>query len=153
MKLQDYIHYYIGCRCVNAWFPEGHEHYDNNWKLTGFLSTSIKPFELENDKENTYTDSIKLLLRKWDSITDDEIKQYINFEKTKEMYANVSWDRVEGVLNVHYSIETDNGYYPQTHTKDFCRFLPEDIMWLTKNGFDVFGLIDAGLAIDSKTLK
>lgn len=64
MKLQDYAHYYIGCRCFNTWFPESHPEYNNNWILCGYNKAAGKPYHLENKEEETRTNSAKLILHR-----------------------------------------------------------------------------------------
>src|SRR5882672_10792825 len=71
-KLLDYIHYYIGCRCLNTWFPESHPEYNNNWTLVGVCIKHGKPYKLENDDSDTGTNSIKPILRKINSMSWDE---------------------------------------------------------------------------------
>lgn len=64
MNLKDYAPYYLGCRCLNTWFPEGHEMYDRGWQLKAIDTYSDNPYGLNCYAEFTWTDSIKLILRK-----------------------------------------------------------------------------------------
>ncbi len=153
MNLQDYAQFYIGCRCLNTWFPESHEMHDNGWVLNG-VSKGINPYELENETHNTHTSSIKLILRRLEDITDDEIKEFIGWNKLNEMYVNVSFERGNFGIIVHYSIDAgDQGVYKQSHNITFHSFSPKEWHYLLSKGFDLFFLIKNGLAIDSKTLK
>lgn len=124
-QLENFIQYYIGCPCLNTWFQANHSSYNAGWKLTGFLATSPKPFHLETDTEYNWTDSIKLILRRLSDITKDEEAEY-----EKLLYR-----RTDGVHSVIIRTET-----------------PESYHYLLKKHFDIFELIDAGLALDSKTL-
>lgn len=157
MKLQDYAQYYIGCRCFNTWFQEEHKEYNKGWVLSGYAqlyANGGKPFLLESENEVTWTDSIKLILRKVDSMDDLEIKQFINWGRLNELYVHVSYERVEHAIVLNYSIPTDNGEYPQSVIiRPEIEVRSDQFHHLISHGFDVFGLIDAGLAIDSKTLK
>lgn len=45
------------------------------------------------------------------------------------------------------------GVHPQAYDISFVSFTANDFDFFTKKGFDLFRLIDNGLAIDSKTLK
>lgn len=129
MKLQDYINYYIGCRCVNTWFQEGHKEFNKGWVLSGYCQLYVdggKPFLLESENEVTWTNSIKPILRKVGDYEVDELNEY----------QTMVGKRTDGVHSVVIHYDT-----------------PETFHWLLKKGFDLFGLIDAGLAIDSKTLK
>jgi len=141
-KLQDYIHCYIGCKCANTWFPEGHENYLNGWRLTGYLSTSIKPFELENDEDNTYTDSIKPILRKLDSMSLDE------WAEVKEQ---LSADLVMNAESVRYK---DKPYWVLVleNRVNTNTLRLNDGLVLIRLGYDVFNLIESDLAIDASTL-
>lgn len=129
MKLQDYAPYYIGCRCINTWFPEGHKEYNKGWVLSGYCQlydNGGKPFFLESENEVTWTDSIKLILRKLEDITNEECEMY-----NQIFYTMHSINKVQDQMKTGAAL-TD---------------------YLLKTGFDLFGLIEAGLAIDSKTLK
>lgn len=126
MKLQDYIHYYIGCRCFNTWFPEGHEMYDKDWRLMAYRLDVPRQFCLENAEDSTWTDSIKPILHRREDLPETE---------GVEMFgADRYWD-----------IICLEGMWDNFSTSEFHS--------LIKLGYDLFGLIDAGLAIDSKTLK
>lgn len=124
MELKDVIHYYIGCRCFNTWFPEGHEEYDRNWKLEGYRADSIKPYCLGTFSHDTWTDSIKPILRRVNDITEEE---------NDELQPLVGVSEVNGCIIKHDTAATFN--------------------WGIKKGFDLFGLIDAGLAVDAKLIK
>jgi hypothetical protein len=57
-----------------SWFPEGHEQYDRAWIFTSIDYSSPKPYRIENpEDEYSWTDSIKPILRRLSSMTDDEI--------------------------------------------------------------------------------
>jgi len=114
MKLQDYIHYYIGVECLNTWFTPDHECYKEGWKLEGYRTTSQKCYFLENETDNTWTDSIKPILRRLISLTEDE---------RADLHIGTCFD--------------------------FGSYRPDQFNYLLKKHFDLFGLIDAGLAIDA----
>lgn len=154
MELKDYIQYHIGCKCLNTWFPEDHEMYNNNWTLIGVAWDSKNPYGLQSEYDVTWTDSIKPILRKLDDITDDEIKELIGWEKLNEMYVDVSFEHGNFGITVHYSIDAgDEGVHKQSHGISFHVFSPKEWKYLLSKGFDLFFLIKNGLAIDSKTLK
>lgn len=126
MKLQDYAKFYIGCRCFNTWFLQGHEMYDRNWQLKSIDIYSDNPYGLNCYAEFTWTDSIKLILRKLEDITNEECEAY-NYI----MFTCHSVNKLQDQMKTNAAM-----------TK-----------YLLEQRFDLFGLIDAGLAIDSKTLK
>lgn len=153
MKLQDYAPYYIGCRCFNTWLPEGHEQYDNGWILGGFILNSSKPYCLENEDKDTWTDSIKPILRLVEDMTDDDIKLFFEYDRLIRLYRDVSFSRFMGGITVNYSVETeDEGWYPQSYDFHFHKLSSLQLHRLLKAGFDMFSLIKNGLAVDSKTL-
>lgn len=125
MKLQDYAHYYIGASCFNTWFTPEHDAYDAGWKLCGIRTDNEKCYMLENETDVTWVDSIALKLRRLEDMTEDEIREY---GKLVEL-------RTDGVHSVYISCDT-----------------PESYHYLLQQGFDLFGLITAGLAVDIKTI-
>lgn len=143
MKLQDYAQYYLGCRCLNTWFPENHPEYNNNWNLVGVCVKHGKPFKLENDDSDTATDSIKLILRTVDSMTRnewDDVKMRLSADVVLTEASIRYKDKPYWVIILENRINTNT-----------LRF--NDGIELIRLGYDLFGLIENGLAIDSKTLK
>lgn len=126
MNFKDYAGYYIGCRCFNTWFPEGHEMYDRNWQLKAIDTYSDNPYGLNCYAEFTWTDSIKPILHRREDLPEKE---------GVEMFgADRYWD-----------IICLEGMWDSFSTREFHS--------LIKLGYDLFGLIDAELAIDSKTIS
>lgn len=124
MQLKDVIHYYIGCDCVNSWFPLDHEQYNKGWTLTAIDTTSHNPYKLETHYEDTWTDSVKPILRHYKSLSWDEIK-YVEALMNKLQYGpNIVWEKT-----------------------------PQYFVWLINNHIDLFGLIESGEALDAETLK
>ena len=138
-KLQDYIPYYIGCRCLNTWFPDGHEMYNNNWILNSIDITSPKPFRLDNQDDTTWTDSIKPILRRLESITDEECWEMDEIDTI--------W-----VKNTSHEYKSNRLYLYKEKCIKFNNISPGIFNYLLKKHFDLFGLIDSKLAIDSATL-
>lgn len=124
-KLSDYIHYYIGCRCLNTWFAIEHKLCDSDWRLRAYDSAAVKPYMLENNHNVTWTDSIKPILRRLEDMTEEEDKIYHSLCGI----ANFNADSV----NI-------------THDT------PESFHYLLKQGFDLFSLIQNNLAVDGKEL-
>lgn len=139
LNFKDYAPFYIGCRCFHTWYPEGHIEYDRGWKLDGYVLGDEKPYLLKNDFACSWTDSIKPILRLVGDMTDEEclmVHKISPFwaEGTSEKYI---MDRLyvirERIIHLH--------------------LIPEVFHYLLKQGYDLFKLIENGLAIDSKTLK
>lgn len=138
-KLEDYIHLYLGCKCVNSWFSEEHKEYNKGWTLMGIVRDSDKQYGLETGNEYTWTDSIKPILRKLDSITDEE------------------WNQIEPQLLIpdawgYYGIRDNFIKRIAAYRFDWA-IVNEALVLLRKMSIDVDQLIDAGLAIDANTLK
>lgn len=147
MKLQDYIHYYIGCRCINTWFQEGHKEYNKGWVLSGYCqlyANGGKPFLLESENEVTWTDSINLILRRLEDITEDE---FVNAIKIYDPEEDFEYARS------HYPSFKERGMAGMSVQEGQFSDTMHVVHYLISIGVDMFGLIDAGLAIDSKTLK
>lgn len=137
MKLQDYIQYYIGCRiekdldALDYPIIEGLDR--NNVIISGYRYTTPNCNEIFH-RPRIWRDisSIKPILRKLESLTEDEMKECGNlvYDFSNDPDLNTwHWSNFEAVL---------------------CA---EQFDWLLKRGFDLFDLIKNGLAIDSKTLK
>jgi hypothetical protein len=142
-KLLDYAAYYIGCPCVNTWFPEDHDCYNAGWKLDGVRLSSIKPYILENATDTTSTNSIKFILRKLESITEVEAKEMQNelLPGWGQKYPT-HWHHEEMLSFITGSMRptlTPSGAFNCTH-------------YLLNRYFDLYNLIESGLAIDAATL-
>lgn len=138
MELKDYAKYYIGCRCVNTWFQAGHKEFNKGWVLSGYCQLYAdggKPFLLESENEVTWTDSIKLILRKLEDMNKDDA-QFI-LDKYSFQDVEMPMNETKFAINIAKRISSNI----------------QVVSFLLKEGYDLFGLIENGLAIDSKTLK
>jgi hypothetical protein len=143
MKLKDYLHYYMGCI---FW---------TNNSQGELNATTIKYIiEMINNSKG-----VQLHLRRLEDMTEEEaielVKQvvheneYTNVSTYRHNYTNdlmVQWGYltpIERVNNVQYFF---NATGERTWSAAQFNYL------LTKH-FDLFGLIDAGLAVDAKTIK
>lgn len=130
MNIKDYLKYYIGCPAVNSWFPEDHQEYNKGWVLTAIQLNLPNPYKLETKEEETWTDSVKPILRQLHSITNAECG------------AN-AWTDKKG-FDRFVEANTHNGT---------MRWYADDFHYLLSLGIDLFGLIEAGLAVDADTLN
>lgn len=171
MELKDYIHYYLGCKC---WTYSGKGHLQDFDIKTGYWYVGLDSGggtvgnindtyrECPEESKNAFPDGyppksiLKPILRKLEDITDEEIKELIGWDKLHELYVAVNFERcVDGVV-VYYGIdagEDHGGVFHQTHKITFHVFSPKEWVFLLSKGFDLFKLIENGLAIDSKTIK
>jgi hypothetical protein len=181
MNLKDYAQYYIGCRCFNTWFPEGHEQYDFDWRLTAIDIDSVKPYRLDVQGGYTWTDSIKLILRRLDGMTENQMigllqsmvpadmeDKPVYGDYDLEMFYNDDGLMVDGDIAVgaNYTCICFDGQIgikkcgsiilfeqDEDVTRGHLVNTPMAFDYLLKQGFDLFGLIDAGLAFDINTLN
>ena len=152
-ELKDYLHLYLGCDC----------RLDNKetGKLIGFDSR-LHDAELEMvcytiwlDKENdwsVYNDDknlgrIKPILRPLNNMTEEEIGNFFDL--------NVDAQVVMGNFNSpFFQVEYIDDYGERTYEHQYITQLkPEQYRYLISKHFDIFGLIESGLAIDKTTLK
>lgn len=141
MKLQDYAPYYIGSPCLNTWFPADHDCYNAGWKLIGIETTSFKPYILESDTESTRADLIKLVLRSLEDMTKGEAIDFMTSVKPGAQYID------HNKYAVLFKSQGSMGDISFTHGP------PAGFHYLLQQGFDLFGLIPAGLAVDAKTIQ
>lgn len=177
MNLQDYAPYYIGCPCLNTWFPADHSCYNSGWKLQGFQVTSVKPCLLESDTDYTWSDSVKLVLRRVEDMTEEEAIE-VHREATKTPFLPADKDEYDVTyvkskaeicsiqvvdlrmpkMHTNINIEGDVLVYIHEHNEEpkICERVANQhhiTHYLLTHHFDLFGLIDAELAVDAKALK
>lgn len=140
MKLQDYIQYYIGCEVIvdgkerakligGSFVPNSCNqiYYDlqtEEMKLDDGIDFAM-PY---NDDVDDADPRIKPILRKLSDITNEEDNELEAIKGARVIY------RSEPNVEIRYDT-------------------PDTFHWMLKKQFDLFELIENGLAIDSKTLK
>jgi hypothetical protein len=162
IQLKDVIHFYIGSRVL----VDG----DKYGRLIGgdfipndcnqIYYTILIDGEDEDSLNVPYNDDygddlrIRPLLKRLPDMSNKDIEELIGWEKIKELYVNVSYDKIPTGIKINYSVITEyEGPYPQSHTISFFMFAPKDIAFLTAKGYDIFQLIPNNEAIDIKTLN
>ena len=128
LKLHDYALYYIGCKCINTWFHPNHEAHNAGWELIGFKQNNTKCYLLQNETDETWTDSIKIILRHLSDMTKEEENEL---------------EKIKGTRLIPRP-------YPGVEIKFDT---PDTFHWMIKKQFDLFSLIENSLAVDSKTFK
>src|SRR6185369_4702746 len=111
-ELKGYIHLYIGCNVFD----------ENNdiWVLAGFTESEVEPgkyiaickLKPPYHKQvfgELYTDQVKLILRPLESITKEEIREVIQYDKLKDEYKTIeySFDGILKTIFVDYSVESE----------------------------------------------
>lgn len=133
-KLEDYLHFYIGCEVLLTSERESPE--PNIKRLTGITDdfSGGKWYHLDDEKyhHEVNESDFKLLLRKLSDMDEDTARRgyWGSINKFKEFLQLHQWS-------------------DQKH----MRWFPEDMAFLLKQGFDIFELIPANLALDAATLK
>lgn len=140
MKLQDYLHYYIGCKMIRSSLPQNKPytlHPEAIWEAVEFGDRPI--------------------LRRLQDIKDEDLKAMItrlsivNLDNCEFEYDQYWVNAIRnGVVVDCLSIEL-NGQIDMMQCTHATNPQLEAFHYLLSEGFDLFGLIDAGLAIDQKT--
>lgn len=137
MQVKDVLPYYLGSdfrvRYVDS--PEG------SWTVWVKL-TALRLAKLDDES----IEQIQLALRPLDSMTEEEAKEFIRIQDTGKDFHQKAADKVI----YSYDGNGDNGkifgvmYFKWSD--------PNQFHYLLSRGFDLFGLIESGAAIDSNTL-
>jgi hypothetical protein len=178
MNIKDFAHYYIGQRCLNTWFSEEHPNYNPGWVLTGFDRDAHRPFKLETEEDFTWTDSIKPVLRRLEDMTEDDMIGLLQSmvpadmedkptedDYSLEMFYNDDGLMVDSdiIIGANYTCICFNGQiairecgsviiFDEEEMQRPCN-IPQAFHYLLKQGFDLFGLIAKGLAVDIKNIQ
>lgn len=175
MKLQDYLHYYIGANvflCINL---EGNNVIE---PLTPKMLHEDMDMFIDPDDTRPY----KLLLRRLEDMKEDQMIGLLQSmappdmedKPTPEDYGLEMFYNDDGLMvdrdiavGANYSCRCYEGQigvkvcgsiilFDETGkdvTRDELTNTPRAFHYLLQQGFDLFGLIPAGLAIDAKTLQ
>lgn len=149
--IKDYLHLYLGCEVYNPTYPM--------WRFRLVAISGVeagKNIRLEviiDEQEGPYPDTgwcwperLKLILRSLSDMTEEEMKQvaWLQFNykaedvRGKDRHGNI---KVVNKSPFYYWIN------PIRNTN------PETTLYLLSKHFDLFGLIEAGIALDKTTLK
>lgn len=161
MKLQDYIQYYIGRRVLvdekeygtlmgGTFIPNSINQIYYMIRTDEMVANEDEDFDMPYNDDADEPARIKPMLRRLEDITEEE-QVFIC-----HLHMPAGWKGVRLLENseddwgmrILYDQETFKSLYVR---KD--RLTPKAFNYLLKQGFDLFGLIDAGLAVDIKTLK
>jgi hypothetical protein len=165
MKLQDYIKYYIGCNVITT---------DDNERAE-LVGVSDDNAHLVHEGTGNYgtcdVTGVKLVLRRLEDMTEEEaitiatmamfdkpagypIKDYTvrrlplgNYPPSAcQVAINNDWYEME----IAIGFNTGNIWFTKFEQRVFNQ--PAIFHYLLTQHFDLFGLIDAGLAVDQKTI-
>lgn len=164
--LENVLHLYLGCECT--------------WESCDGNSGGTKELDgyTLNQFADNYIRNVKPLLRPLSSMTQEEMFELINStapddmedipeidEYDLEMFYNDGGNMVDGDVAVgcNFSCRCYEGqiaithdgtihYYNDNGDRERAHNLPKAYKYLLSKHFDLFGLIDAGLAIDKTKL-
>lgn len=102
-----------------------------------------------------------LALRPLGDMSDDEMDMLLRIGwptisemvPTFKFYRNEVQRHIKHGDGIGYAGFKENGDHFVSGTLSFCTLEPEQIVWLLKNNFDIFHLIESKLAIDATKLK
>lgn len=169
-KKQDYLHLYIGCDVL----VQGEE---RTGVLTGVMNGCYEcevqfrlvdnPHHLEEEPEWVNIDDVMVILRPLSDMTEEEAANVYTIERDRILHPPTNyhdirrgdgcWKIVRLDLIDTTLFITDNAIvYKVTEEGknpiiEYTRNLPGIILYLLNQHFDLFGLIEAGLAIDKTT--
>ncbi len=123
MKIEDYLHLYFGQKFQYLWNGEKSE--------VTLTYSFLEPEYLKHATEK------RLILRPLSDMTKMEQKEYANMAGPASKGENLLPVIPAGRLINHFVNKHD----------------PFIIKWFLSKGFDVFGLLESGLAIDAKTIN
>lgn len=132
---------YLGCEFIWNQFP------DVKYKMDGIYQSEVEPdktiVSAQPNRQEFYHDEIKLILRPLSSMTEEEGKEYAGLFFEDYNPELTKFYNFGHCISIRY-------YDAFLHLPD--EYTPKQFLWLLSKGFDLFGLIEKGEAIDS-TLK
>jgi len=136
-KIEDYLHLYFGCECVCS---NVYNYVHQKETLTsGILNSFYSPAG--------YIGNIKPLLRPLNDMTKDEATEIAIIHKYDIPDAEGVREELIGIYDCKEGETLTLGAY--LAVKDYL----EGLLHLLKNGFDLFGLIESGLALDKTKIN
>ena len=129
-KIEDYMHHYLGCEVLVSNKIETLVHVG----LLGNDSQRFHTIQKYQSFTNEWKEDNKLILRTLSSMTQEE-RDIIDFE-----YGSGSGNLSDSLMNEKlYQLRIEDTF--------------EITRYLLSSGFDIFGLIEAGVAIDKSKLE
>lgn len=166
MNIKDYLKYYIGCRVLaddkdygdflgGALVPNEVDQIYYDIHLDEWPEGEIMPFNDDMSEDCR----IKPILRRLEDMTEDEAINLVSFPVGYEILK--VFKEPQGITfdykwrDSNPKLNNDDGYsYSGTGVSFRSKhWTPIQFHYLLSRGFDLFGLINAGLAIDSKTVN
>ena len=162
MDIKDYIHFYLG---QNVRFNGMTGTLTAVEKINENIRVSIHvPADRENPEWNVPPELIKPILRPIEGMTDEEIKFVLKIPGFADIYERNNYqDHLEVLYKYKNPIPgdpNDEDYQDTIYSGNgiatrprYLELSASKLNFMTNNGIDVFGLIDAGLAIEAENTK
>lgn len=164
MKLQDYLHYYLGCKMIRSshWEPQNEPYILHFEVIKEAVEFGDRPI-LRRLEEMTEKEMIAMIQA---TVPDDMEFKPVDDEYVINMFygdgGNLVDERV--AVGAEISLRCFSGQvciwkcgtlylYDDAGDEQFRVNDPKAFHYLLQQQFDLFGLIDAGVAIDAKTIK
>lgn len=178
-QLKDYLHYYMGCKVMAAPYGGQQKRYEegrlvginihdiayvklNNWQLVADISiTCVKPM-LRRLEDMTEGEMIRLLQT---MVPNDMEDKPTGEEYIGQLFKNDGGNLVDAdvAVGIDYNCRCYSGMLTIKKCGTICAYdesgdeqelvnAPRAYHYLIQLHFDLFGLIDAGLAVDIKTI-
>lgn len=157
-QLKDYIQYHIGCRCftysgygiLKEYNQDGHwfVKLDNGGATVGNINDTHTPCDNKEAFPKGYPPKtiIKPILRQLEDITKEEMREIV-------LMNYMIHNTLQDVAYFENSIMFGTTGFTGGGKIKLDKLSPKLFHYLLKQGFDLFGLLDAGLAVDEKELK
>lgn len=175
IKLNDYIHLYLGCE-VFVQKKQGNENLlrgrmcdvtngsnHGDWIRVSFETcVTVINSNFEEVKSNFHTffigeDMIKLSLRRLSSMTEEEaihLFKLNSLDDKKREFTLIEKDDKCITMNYKWKDELYDNYYHSSYSIYFNKetWSSKQFVYFLSKNFDLFSLIDAGLAIENDTV-
>ncbi len=132
-EIKNYLHLYLGCEC--------YDHFND-------VTINLTPLAYAGwDKRED--EQIKLILRSLSDMTELEAIELAKLSEMDEHFNEVRWERntYNDIIVSWQGANEDREVFNATGERFYCA---EQFTWLLSKHFDLFGLIEAGLAIDEE---
>lgn len=140
-NIKDYIHHYLGCDCdFFIGLPEG---------FTAIGERTIINTRVLHNVINDLA-NVKPILRPLSDMTDEEIRMMFVLKGYNNENFKPTRVKIDDLF-IQFEIDGDEYEY-QCDYQHLITMRPNQFTYLLKQGFDLFGLIDAGLALDKTKL-
>lgn len=150
MELKQVLHYYLGQKCMEAVVVPGQALYFEE-SLIGYRSV----YNLANDLS-----VVRPILRPLSDMTEEEmrdfVKGYVDEDEQYEIHSlSTDGESIEFYCGTTSEWQPDGVAVPveRKWVMPLFQLMPHEFHFLLQRGFDLFGLIESGQAVDAKSLQ